>query len=185
MKFSVKISPLRIPEVLLLEPRVFEDERGFFFESFNEKTFAQETGVNAHFVQDNVSRSIKQVLRGLHYQLAQPQGKLIRVTAGEIYDVAVDIRRSSPSFGQWAGTSLRAETRQSIWIPAGFAHGFLVVSAAAEIFYKVTAYWHPASERRIIWNDPDLKIRWPLEGDPILSPADLAANRFCAAELFA
>jgi dTDP-4-dehydrorhamnose 3,5-epimerase len=169
---------------LLIEPHVFEDARGFFFESFNEKVFVREAGLSAHFVQDNVSRSIKHVLRGLHYQIGNPQGKLVRVTAGETYDVAVDLRKSSPTFGQWVGSPVRADAGQSIWIPAGFAHGFLVLSDVAEAIYKVTDYWHPRAERRILWNDPDLDIRWPLAGQPILSQADLAANRFRNAELF-
>jgi len=181
---AVKITRLRIPEVLLIEPRVFEDARGFFFESFNEQAYAREAGLNAHFVQDNVSGSTRHVLRGLHYQIDNPQGKLIRVTRGEIYDVAVDLRKSSPTFGQWVGTRISAEARLSVWIPIGFAHGFLVLSDFAEIFYKVTDYWNPRSERRILWNDPDLNIQWPLSGDPVLAKADLAACRFRDADLF-
>ena len=180
----MKITRLRLPEILVLEPRVFEDERGFFFEAFNEKAFAQESGLTAHFVQDNVSRSVKNVLRGMHYQISNPQGKLIRVTAGEIFDVAVDIRKHSPTCGQWAGSRVRGDARQSIWVPAGFAHGFLVLSDVAEILYKVTDYWNPQAERRIMWNDPDLNIQWPLSGDPILAKADAAACRFKDAELF-
>lgn len=180
----MNITRLRIPEVLLIEPRVFEDARGFFFESFNEKVFAGEAGLKAHFVQDDVSRSIKHVLRGLHYQISNPQGKLIRVSAGEIFDVAVDIRKGSPTFGQWVGSRLRAEAKQSIWIPAGFAHGFLVLSDFADVLYKVTDYWNPQAERRILWSDPDLDIRWPLAGEPILSEVDSVAKRFRDAELF-
>jgi dTDP-4-dehydrorhamnose 3,5-epimerase len=149
-----------------------------------ERDFAHETGVGAHFVQDNVSRSIKNVLRGMHYQIANPQGKLVRVIAGEIFDVAIDVRKSSPTCGQWAGARLRADARQSIWVPAGFAHGFLVLSDFAEILYKVTDYWNPQGERKILWNDRDLKIDWPLSGTPILNRADLAASRFADAELF-
>lgn len=181
----MKITRLRLPEILLIEPQVFEDGRGYFFESFNEKVFATEAGLSAHFVQDNVSRSIKHALRGLHYQIGSPQGKLIRVTAGEIFDVAVDIRRDSPTFGQWVGSSVRADARQSIWIPVGFAHGYVVLSDFAEILYKVTDYWQPQLERRILWNDPDLNIQWPLAAEPILSPADVAAGRFRDAEVFA
>ena len=180
----MKITRLRIPDVLSIEHRVFEDARGFFFESFNEKIFAVETGLRAHFVQDNVSRSGKNVLRGLHYQIANPQGKLVRVTAGESYHVAVDLRKNSPTFRQWVGSLIRADARLSIWIPPGFAHGFLVLSDIAEVIYKVTDYWHPQAERRILWNDPDLGIQWPLAGEPILSQADLAAKRFRDAEMF-
>ena len=180
----MKITRLSLPEILVIEPRVFEDERGFFFESFNEREFDREAGVRAHFVQDNVSRSVRNVLRGMHYQISNAQGKLIRVTAGEIFDVAVDIRKGSPTCGQWVGARMRADARQSIWVPAGFAHGFLVLSDVAEILYKVTDYWNPQSERRILWNDPDLNIQWPLSGDPIVAKADTAAGRFKDAELF-
>ena len=180
----MKITRLQIPDVLLIEPRLYEDERGFFFESFNQQDFLQQTGLHAYFVQDNVSRSIKYVLRGLHYQTVRAQDKLVRVTAGDIYDVAVDLRKSSPTLGQYVGTRLSAQARQSLWIPCGFAHGFMVLSDFAEILYKVTDYWQPQHERRIIWNDPDLSIQWPLAGAPVLSSADLMAPRFREAELF-
>ena len=173
-----------IPDVLILEPKVFGDDRGFFFESFNERTFAGKTGVSARFVQDNHSRSARNVLRGLHYQIQQPQGKLVRVTAGEIYDVAVDIRRSSPAFGKWAAVVLSASNRKMCWVPPGFAHGFLVVSDHAEVQYKTTDYWAPQHERCILWNDRDLAISWPLKGEPILSQKDRAGLPFKQAEAF-
>jgi dTDP-4-dehydrorhamnose 3,5-epimerase len=170
--------------VLILEPKVFGDDRGYFFESFNERTFAEKTGVSAHFVQDNHSRSARNVLRGLHYQIRQPQGKLVRVTAGEIYDVAVDIRRSSPTFGKWTAAVLSAANRKMCWVPPGFAHGFLVVSDHAEVQYKTTDYWAPQHERCIVWNDSDLAISWPLKGEPILSPKDRAGVALGQAEVF-
>ena len=173
-----------IPDVLILEPKVFGDDRGYFFESFNERTFAEKTGVSARFVQDNHSRSARNVLRGLHYQIRQPQGKLVRVTAGEIYDVAVDIRRSSPTFGKWTAAVLSAANRKMCWVPAGFAHGFLVVSDHAEVQYKTTDYWAPRHERCIIWNDRDLAIPWPLKGEPILSQKDRTGLPLKEAELF-
>ena len=173
-----------IPDVLILEPKVFGDDRGFFFESFNERTFAGKTGVSARFVQDNHSRSARNVLRGLHYQIQQPQGKLVRVTAGEIHDVAVDIRRSSPTFGKWAAVVLSASNRKMCWVPPGFAHGFLVVSDHAEVQYKTTDYWAPQHERCILWNDRDLAISWPLKGEPILSQKDRAGVPLKQAEVF-
>ncbi len=173
-----------LPDVVVLEPRLFRDERGFFYESFNANAFTQATGVAATFVQDNCTRSLRNVLRGLHYQIRQAQGKLIQILAGTVYDVAVDLRRRSPTFGRWTACTLDAEQRHAIWIPAGFAHGFLVLSEFAEIQYKVTDYWAPQHERKIIWNDPDLNIDWPLRADPILSAPDLAAPRFRDAELF-
>lgn len=180
----MNIIPTEIPEVLILEPRVFGDDRGFFFESFNEKTFADKVGVSARFVQDNHSRSSNGVLRGLHYQIQQAQGKLIRVVSGEIFDVAVDIRRSSPTFGQWVGHFLSAENKQQLWVPMGFAHGFLVVSAMAEVLYKTTDFYAPAQERCIRWDDPDLDIAWPLSAPPILSTKDQAGVSFHNAEVF-
>jgi len=173
-----------IPEVLLIEPKVFGDDRGFFYESYNERAFADATGLRVHFVQDNHSRSARNVLRGLHYQVREPQGKLLRVTAGEIYDVAVDIRRSSPTFGKWAGVALSAVNRQMCWIPAGFAHGFLVTSDHAEVQYKTTDYYAPEHERCIVWNDRDLAISWPLAGAPILSQKDRNGLSLKQAELF-
>jgi dTDP-4-dehydrorhamnose 3,5-epimerase len=161
-----------LPGVLILEPKIFGDPRGFFFESFNARTFADLTGLTPDFVQDNHSRSARNVLRGLHYQIHQPQGKLVRVTTGEVFDVAVDLRRSSPTFGRWCGTVLSAENKRMLWIPEGFAHGFLVLSESADFLYKTNGYYEPAHERCLAWNDPELAIRWPLEGTPIVSVKD-------------
>ena len=172
-----------ILEVLLIEPKVFGDDRGFFYESYNEREL-ETLGLRAHFVQDNHSRSARNVLRGLHYQIRQPQGKLVRVTAGEIYDVAVDIRRSSPTFGEWTAAVLSASNRKMCWVPPGFAHGFLVVSDHAEVQYKTTDYWAPQHERCIVWNDRDLAISWPLKGEPILSQKDRAGRPLKEAEVF-
>jgi dTDP-4-dehydrorhamnose 3,5-epimerase len=174
-----------IPDVLILEPAVFRDPRGFFFESYNRRAFRQATGIDVEFVQDNHSRSARNVLRGLHYQIRQPQGKLVRVTAGAIWDVAVDLRASSPTFGQWTGFALDAESKRSVWIPAGFAHGFLVTSDAAEVQYKTTDYYAPEHERTLLWNDPALGIPWPLEGEPILAEKDRRGTPLAAAERFA
>ena len=176
----MKLTPLAIPEVILLEPDVFGDERGFFYESFNQQKFAQATGIDARFVQDNHSRSAKNVLRGLHYQLPpQAQGKLVRAVAGEVFDVAVDIREDSPTFGRWAGEILSADNKRQLWIPPGFAHGFLVLSEFAEFLYKTTDYYAPALERCILWNDPALAVEWPLHGNaPILSAKDRAGTPF-------
>lgn len=171
--------------LLMLEPRVFGDDRGFFYESFNARQFAEATGVTASFVQDNHSRSAKGVLRGLHYQIQQAQGKLVRVTAGAVYDVAVDLRKSSPTFGQWFGAELSAENKRQMWIPAGFAHGFVVTSEHAEFLYKTTDYWAPEHERAILWNDPALGITWPLDVTPLLSAKDQAAALLADAEVFA
>jgi dTDP-4-dehydrorhamnose 3,5-epimerase len=179
----MKVVPTRLPEVLLLEPRAFGDSRGFFFESWNEREF-ERAGIRAHFVQDNHSRSERGVLRGLHYQIRQPQGKLIRVVSGEIFDVAVDIRRSSPAFGRWEGVRLNAESHKMLWIPAGFAHGFCVLSEFAEVLYKATDYYAPEHERCILWNDPELHIGWPLPGTPALSSKDAAGTRLRDAEVF-
>lgn len=173
-----------IPDVLIIEPKVFGDERGFFFESFNAQRFAELTGVETAFVQDNHSRSVKGVLRGLHYQIQQPQGKLVRVVSGEVWDVAVDIRRASPTFGQWLGVTLSAENKRQLWIPEGFAHGFVVVSEAAEFLYKTTDYWAPEHERCIAWNDPTLALPWPVEGEPSLSAKDKLGARLEEAEVF-
>lgn len=179
----MKITQTAIPDILLVEPKVFGDERGFFFESFNQKQWHEATGLNTVFVQDNHSLSAKNVLRGLHYQVNHPQGKLVRVIAGEVYDVAVDIRRSSPTFGQWVGVILSAENKRQLWVPEGFAHGFLVVSAFAEFIYKTTDYWYPEYERCIAWNDADLAITWPLDGEPVLAKKDAAGVAFSAAEM--
>lgn len=171
--------------VLILEPRVFGDDRGFFYESYNRRVLAEVAGITQDFVQDNHSRSARNVLRGLHYQIKQPQGKLVRAIAGEVFDVAVDIRRSSPTFGKWAGVNLSAENKRMLWIPPGFAHGFLVLSDHAEFLYKTTDYWAPEHERSIAWNDPELAIDWPLAGEPVLSAKDRAGLRLKEAEVFA
>jgi dTDP-4-dehydrorhamnose 3,5-epimerase len=175
-----------IPEVLIFEPRVFGDDRGFFFESFNQKVFSGATGLSTEFVQDNHSKSAKNVLRGLHYQIKQPQGKLVRVTSGEVFDVAVDVRKSSPNFGQWVGVHLSAENKRQLWIPAGFAHGFLVLSETAEFLYKTTDFYAPEHERCIRWDDVQLAIDWPLLGQqPLLSVKDQQGLAFTQAETFA
>ena len=174
----------KIPDVLLIEPKVFGDDRGFFFESFNEKQFAAAIGKTVSFVQDNHSRSSRGVLRGLHYQIAQAQGKLVRVVAGAVFDVAVDIRKSSPTFGQWVGAVLSAENKKQMWIPEGFAHGFVVTSDSAEFLYKTTDYWAPEHERCIVWNDPAIGIEWPIDGVPILSGKDQTGLQLADAEVF-
>jgi len=177
--------PLAIADVVLFEPRVFGDERGFFFESFHQRRFEDAIGREATFVQDNHSKSAARVLRGLHYQLHQPQGKLIRVIEGSVFDVAVDIRQGSPSFGQWVGAVLSAENKRQLWVPEGFAHGFLVLSASAECLYKSTGYYAPEHERCIAWNDPALAIAWPLDGAPLLSAKDGRGLPLALAEVFA
>jgi dTDP-4-dehydrorhamnose 3,5-epimerase len=174
-----------IPDVLIIEPKVFGDERGFFFESFNQRIFEEKTGLRPRFVQDNHSRSAKNVLRGLHYQIRQPQGKLVRVIAGEVFDVAVDLRKSSLSFGRWTGHTLSAENKRMLWIPEGYAHGFLVLSESADFLYKTTDYYAPEHERCITWSDADLGIRWPLAGEPKLAAKDQAGQRLAEAEVFA
>ena len=180
----MNIIQTEIPEVLILEPKVFGDERGFFYESFNARRFAEATGWDVDFVQDNHSRSVKGVLRGLHYQIQQPQGKLVRVAVGEVWDVAVDIRKGSPTFGKWVGVSLSATNHRQLWVPAGFAHGFVVVSDVAEFLYKTTDYYAPEHERCIRWNDPTLAIPWPLEDEPSLSAKDKQGLELAQAELF-
>jgi dTDP-4-dehydrorhamnose 3,5-epimerase len=175
----MKVTPTSIPDVLIIEPKVFGDERGFFFESFNQKAFNEATGLKANFVQDNHSRSAKDVLRGLHYQVQQPQGKLVRVVRGAVFDVAVDIRKGSPTFGKWVGTELSEENHKQLWVPPGFAHGFLVLSDFADFLYKTTDYYAPQHERSIRWNDDVLAIAWPLEGrNPTVSTKDAAASPF-------
>ena len=173
-----------IPDVLIIEPRVFGDARGFFYENFNQKVWQEKTGLQTTFVQDNHSRSERNVLRGLHYQIKQPQGKLVRVVRGAVFDVTVDIRKSSPCFGRWGGVELSEENRRQLWIPEGFAHGFLVLSDVAEVLYKTTDYWAPEHERTIIWNDPDLAIQWPWRKEPILSAKDSQGLTFKKAEYF-
>lgn len=180
----MNIVATQIADVLIIEPNVFGDSRGFFFESFNARDFANQTGVDAVFVQDNHSRSQQGVLRGLHYQVESPQGKLVRVVQGEVLDVAVDLRRSSPTCGQWVAVRLSAENQRQLWVPPGFAHGFLVLSAAADFLYKTTDYYNPAAERCIRWDDPQLAIDWGLQGQPSLSAKDQAGKRFMDAELF-
>jgi dTDP-4-dehydrorhamnose 3,5-epimerase len=180
----VIVVPTGIYEVLLIQPQIFGDERGFFMESFNQKRFCEKTGLNVEFVQDNHSRSVQNVLRGLHYQIQQPQGKLIRVVVGKILDVVVDIRRNSPTFGQWVSCYLSAENRKQLWVPAGFAHGFLVVSEMAEVLYKATDYYVPQYERSIRWDDPDLSIDWNLDAAPILSSKDKAGALLKDAEAY-
>ncbi len=180
----MSFTPLDIPDVLLVQPKVFGDDRGFFFESFNQARFDTALGRTVTFVQDNHSRSGKNVLRGLHYQIKQPQGKLVRVVEGEVFDVCVDIRRSSPTFGRWVGEVLSATNKHQLWVPPGFAHGFLVLSESAQFLYKTTDFYSPENERAILWNDRQLNIRWPIEGEPILSSKDAIASSFEDAELF-
>ena len=179
------IQTTSIPDVLIIEPKVFGDERGFFYESFNERRFSELTGVATTFVQDNHSKSAKNVLRGLHYQIQQPQGKLVRVIAGEVFDVAVDIRKSSPTFGRWVGVTLSADNKRQLWVPPGFAHGFVVTSESAEFLYKTTDYWAPEFERSILWNDPAIGINWRLDAAPLLSAKDQTGKLLADAEVFA
>jgi len=179
----MQVKTTSLPGVLVIEPRVHGDERGFFLESYNRRAFAA-AGIDAEFVQDNHSKSSRCVLRGLHYQIGQPQGKLVRVLAGRIHDVAVDLRRSSAAFGKWHGVELDAASHRQLWIPPGFAHGFLVLSEVAEVFYKTTDFYAPDNERAIRWNDPDLAIAWPLQGNPIVSPKDASALLLADAETF-
>jgi dTDP-4-dehydrorhamnose 3,5-epimerase len=179
------VTPTALPEVLMLEPKVFGDARGFFFESFNQRDFAEVTGLNVQFVQDNHSRSVKGVLRGLHYQIQHPQGKLVRVTQGEVFDVVVDLRRSSPNFGQWVGVLLSADNHRQLWVPPGFAHGFVVTSDSAEFLYKTTDYWYPEFERSLLWNDPAVGVQWPMQAQPQLAANDAAGKSLSEAEAFA
>lgn len=182
----MKVTPTSIPDVLVIEPKVFGDSRGFFYESFNQKAFNQATGLNENFVQDNHSRSAKGVLRGLHYQLQQPQGKLVRVVRGAVFDVAVDIRKSSATFGKWVGGELTEDNHKQLWVPAGFAHGFLVLSNSADFLYKTTDYYAPAHEQCMAWNDPAVAIQWPdIGAPPALSAKDAAGLAFMQAEVFA
>ena len=179
------VTPTALPDVLILEPKVFGDARGFFFESFNQRDFAEATGLNVQFVQDNHSRSVKGVLRGLHYQIQHPQGKLVRVTQGEVFDVVVDLRRHSPQFGKWEGVLLSADNKRQLWIPPGFAHGFVVTSDSAEFLYKTTDYWHPEFERSLLWNDPAVGVQWPSEGlQPQLAAKDAAGKPLSEAQAF-
>ena len=180
----MKVICCNIPDVLIIEPKVFGDDRGFFFESFNQKRFEELTGVKSHFVQDNHSRSAQHVLRGLHYQIRQPQGKLVRVTAGEVFDVCVDLRKHSETFGHSVAVMLSAQNQRQLWIPPGFAHGFLVVSSHAEFLYKTTDYYAPEHERSLLWNDPALGIDWPLTAEPLLSAKDKIGLPLAQAEVF-
>jgi dTDP-4-dehydrorhamnose 3,5-epimerase len=181
----VKITRLGIPDVVLIEPNVFSDARGFFYESFNLAEFISAIGRPVQFVQDNHSRSVKHVLRGLHYQIQHPQGKLVRVVSGEVFDVAVDIRKSSPTFGQWVGEILSAENKKQIWVPEGFAHGFVVLTESADCLYKTTEYWAPQHERCLAWNDDRVAIDWRIEGEPVLSSKDAQGRTLTTAEVFA
>lgn len=181
----MKATPLAIPDVILIEPKVFGDDRGFFFESFNQAKFETAIGRRVSFVQDNHSRSVKNVLRGLHYQLQQPQGKLMHVVQGEVFDVAVDVRKSSSTFGQWVSEILSADNKKQLWVPEGFAHGFVVLSDTAECLYKTTDYYAPAYERCLAWNDISLDISWPISGQPTLSTKDVAGLALSMAEVFA
>lgn len=178
------VTPTALPEVLILDPKVFDDGRGFFFESFNQRDFQQATGLDVNFVQDNHSKSTQGVLRGLHYQIQYTQGKLVRVTQGAVFDVAVDLRRSSANLGKWVGVELSAENKRQLWIPPGFAHGFLVTSESAEFLYKTTDYWYPEHERSLSWCDPTVGIQWPLKGAPKLAVKDAAGKEFAAADIF-
>ncbi len=180
----MKVTPGALPEVLVLEPRVFGDERGFFLESYNQREFREATGIDANFVQDNHSRSARNVLRGLHYQMKQAQGKLVRVVAGEVFEVAVDLRRSSPRYGRWMGLHVSAENKRMLWIPAGFAHGFLALSEFAEVLYKATDYYAPEHERCVLWNDHDIGVDWPLTGVPLVSDKDSRGVALKLAEAF-
>lgn len=181
----MQVTPTALPEVLLIEPKVFGDSRGFFFESFNRVAFREKTGLDVDFVQDNHSKSARGVLRGLHYQIQHPQGKLVRCTAGEVFDVVVDLRKSSPRFGQHMTALLSAENKRMLWVPPGFAHGFLVTSDSAEFLYKVTDYWYPEHERTLLWNDLALGIDWPLSGEPVLSKKDIEGVPLANADTFA
>ncbi len=180
----MKATQLSLPDVYLFEPNIFGDDRGFFFESYNQRQFEQAIGKPITFVQSNHSRSAKNVLRGLHYQIQQPQGKLVRVVVGEVFDVAVDIRQSSPTFGQWVGETLSAENKKQLWVPPGFAHGFIVLSDYAEFLYNTTDYWAPEHERYIIWNDPTLAIDWPIDQTPTLSEKDAQGKPFIEADVY-
>jgi dTDP-4-dehydrorhamnose 3,5-epimerase len=182
MPFTV--TPTAIPDVLVLEPKVFGDVRGFFYESFNARDFAQATGVDAQFVQDNHSKSAKGVLRGLHYQIQHSQGKLVRVVQGRVFDVVVDLRKSSPTFGRWAGVELSVDNYKQMWVPPGFAHGFVVLSESAEFLYKTTDYWYPEHERSLLWNDPAIGIEWPIDAAPQLAAKDQAGKLLAEAEVF-
>ncbi|CAG2128639.1 dTDP-4-dehydrorhamnose 3,5-epimerase [Cupriavidus yeoncheonensis] len=182
---KLTVTATKLDGVMVLEPKVFGDDRGFFLESFNARDFETATGLRPEFVQDNHSRSAKNVLRGLHYQIQHSQGKLVRVVSGEVFDVAVDLRRSSPTFGQWVGVRLSADNKKQLWVPEGFAHGFVVLSESAEFLYKTTDYWYPEHERSLLWSDETIGIEWPTEGQPVLAAKDAAGRRLAEAEVFA
>ncbi|KVD95398.1 dTDP-4-dehydrorhamnose 3,5-epimerase [Burkholderia ubonensis] len=182
---AIQVTATALPEVKIIEPKVFGDARGYFYESFNAREFAEQVAPGVEFVQDNHSRSSKGVLRGLHYQIQRVQGKLVRVVEGEVFDVAVDIRRSSPNFGKWVGVNLSADNHRQLWVPPGFAHGFVVLSESAQFLYKTTDYWFPEHERSIVWDDPDIGIEWPFDGEPVLAAKDTAGKRLADAEVYA
>ncbi|PTB30326.1 dTDP-4-dehydrorhamnose 3,5-epimerase [Paraburkholderia caribensis] len=182
---AISVTATALPEVKIIEPKVFGDARGFFYESFNARDFAEFVEPGMEFVQDNHSRSAKGVLRGLHYQIQHAQSKLVRVVEGEVFDVAVDVRKSSSNFGKWVGVHLSAENKRQLWVPAGFAHGFVVLSESAEFLYKTTDYWYPEFERSIVWNDPQIGIKWPLDGQPVVAAKDAAGMRLSEAEVYA
>ncbi|MFM0725255.1 dTDP-4-dehydrorhamnose 3,5-epimerase [Paraburkholderia strydomiana] len=182
---AIQVTATALPEVKIIEPKVFGDARGFFFESFNAIEFAEKVQAGVEFVQDNHSRSAKGVLRGLHYQIQNAQGKLVRVVEGEVFDVAVDIRKSSPNFGKWVGVHLSVENQRQLWVPPGFAHGFVVLSESAQFLYKTTDYWFPEYERSIVWNDPAIGIEWPFDFEPLLAAKDAAGKRLADAEVYA
>ncbi|RQS03256.1 dTDP-4-dehydrorhamnose 3,5-epimerase [Burkholderia sp. Bp8991] len=181
---AITVTATALPEVKIVEPKVFGDARGYFYESFNGREFSALVEADVEFVQDNHSRSAKGVLRGLHYQIEHAQGKLVRVVEGEVFDVAVDIRRSSPNFGKWVGVTLSADNHRQLWVPPGFAHGFVVLSESAQFLYKTTDYWFPEHERSLLWNDPEIGIEWPLDGEPLLAAKDAAGKRLAEAECF-
>jgi dTDP-4-dehydrorhamnose 3,5-epimerase len=182
---AIQVTATKLPEVKIIEPKVFGDARGYFYESFNGREFSEQVGVDVQFVQDNHSRSAKGVLRGLHYQIEHAQGKLVRVVEGEVFDIAVDIRKSSPNFGNWVGVHLSEANHRQLWVPPGFAHGFVVVSESAQFLYKTTDYWYPEHERSIVWNDPEIGIEWPIDFEPLLAAKDAAGKRLSEADHFA
>ncbi|AMU04779.1 MULTISPECIES: dTDP-4-dehydrorhamnose 3,5-epimerase [Burkholderia] len=182
---AIQVTTTALPEVKIIEPKVFGDARGYFYESFNAREFAELVAPGVEFVQDNHSRSAKDVLRGLHYQIQHAQGKLVRVVEGEVFDVVVDLRRSSPNFGRWTGVNLSADNYRQLWVPPGFAHGFVVLSESAQFLYKTTDYWFPEHERSIVWNDPDIGIAWPIDGEPVVAAKDAAGKRLIDAEVYA
>lgn len=182
---AIQVTATALPEVKIIEPKVFGDARGFFYESFNAREFSEQVEGGVEFVQDNHSRSAKGVLRGLHYQIQHPQGKLVRVVEGEVFDVAVDVRKSSPNFGKWVGVHLSEENHRQLWVPPGFAHGFVVLSESAQFLYKTTDYWYQAHERSIVWNDPEIGIEWPIDFEPLLAAKDAAGKRLGDADVFA